>query len=602
MRCLQQDNPGVFWKVLKKLLPGRTMTATENPKPQYMSLTIPEKIKISNEEIHKEYAYLLELAVEIVSTNIRKLDELTDQIGYMYETTLVKYLKCIENSIEFSTEDQRFPLWLHLREQIVLLKPTNEMVIYNYLDQVKNLIRRLEPEDIRIRYKELYLGNRYLFNKGDYSSIWKMLESRKTIAIKEIFDKFGIKETEKFGYNVKKYSDVAYKLGCSLKSDDISLVIDSCFEKVISQEFAVNCIRAFVHVHGAKELLKTTLCSKEESFILDILSKIPFSLELQRVVKTLITNESKYWEEATIPYDCQEEEAKLLEIMVNKLVSCRRYVAAVNLVGNSEFESVLDGKDIYKLLELAGTEESIGDELIDDEAVRKIISWVQQQNCIGLVEQSNIDFIYLPLLDTYSTVHPHALNTRLSLEPEYFCNLLELFFKKRSEDSHEIELDKGINQRLRNIFFQFKITPGVEWNGEFDESKFKMWMCYVKKWSKENDRYEVAMHTVGSGLSYSRLDGEKLPPKAIMEELNENENKELRRGYYLGIINQRGMHFIDPEGKSELQLSNDYRNRADIVEAKGYGRYAATLRDIAKQYRKEATNISKTQCCGQAFL
>ena len=124
-------------------------------------------------------------------------------------------------------------------------------------------------------------------------------------------------------------------------------------------------------------------------------------------------------------------------------------------------------------------------------------------------------------------------------------------------------------------------------------------MKYVKDWSKENDRYEVTMHTVGAGLSYAVLNEEKMPAEVIIEELNRAENEELRRGYYLGVINQRGVHFIDPEGKPELELTKEYKDRANIAEERGYSRYAGVLNEIADQYFREARHnvaaASKTQ-------
>lgn len=122
----------------------------------------------------------------------------------------------------------------------------------------------------------------------------------------------------------------------------------------------------------------------------------------------------------------------------------------------------------------------------------------------------------------------------------------------------------------------------------FDAKRFDYWMKTVKTWSRDNDRYEVAMHTVGSGLSYAELDEDKLPQTAIIEELNRVENEELRRGYYLGIINQRGVHWIDPEGKPELELAEDYENKANIAESRGYSRYAGILRGVADEFKREA--------------
>lgn len=230
----------------------------------------------------------------------------------------------------------------------------------------------------------------------------------------------------------------------------------------------------------------------------------------------------------------------------------------------------------------------VGVETLDDYAAQKIIGWFQQQEDIDLELRSDIEFIYLPMLDEYSEVRPRALNTRLSLEPEYFCSLIELFYKERNGEKREIELNKSLSDRLYEILFQFKVIPGIDWNGNFDAKRFDYWMKTVKTWSRDNDRYEVAMHTVGSGLSYAELDEDKLPQTAIIEELNRVENEELRRGYYLGIINQRGVHWIDPEGKPELELAEDYENRANTAESRGYSRYAGILRVIGDEFKREA--------------
>lgn len=226
--------------------------------------------------------------------------------------------------------------------------------------------------------------------------------------------------------------------------------------------------------------------------------------------------------EGKMAYSCYDAEE--LKIIVEKLVVCKRYVTAVNIIGHSECEAVINAECIYKLMKLAGTEESIGVETLDDYAVQKIIGWFQQQEDIDLELRSDIEFIYLPMLDDYSEVRPRALNTRLSLEPEYFCSLIELCYKERNGEKREIELNKSLSDRLYEILFQFKVIPGIDWNGNFDAKRFDYWMKTVKTWSRDNDRYEVAMHTVGSGLSYAELDEDKLPQTAVIEELNRVEN------------------------------------------------------------------------------
>lgn len=588
LSCLKADSTEIFWRILGKLLPNRTTSTSGNPKPQYSSLNIPEEMSVTKLEVYDCYGYLLKMAVEIACDDAEKIVDLIDQIGYMYEPVLSNYLSCIEKCKDSISDDYSFEIWLKLRERMAIIKPKKETVIYQQLDRIERLIKKLEPTDIRLKYRELYLGNRYLFDKGEFETKWEMMEQQKTVAVNDIFVHYGIVETEQFGRSVNNLRDVAYRLGKSLSQDDLSLVINECALKKVTETFSAMCVAGFISSQGAENLLNTSLAKANEDLILELLSQITFSMQLLTVVDKLLTDTSLYWEKACIRYAYGEEDADELKLVVDKLISCKRYVTAVNIIGRSQFASVFEAAYIGELLITAGTEESIGTETLDNYAVQNIIGWLQKQECLDLELRSDIEFIYLPLLDSTSEIKPCTLYSRLGLNPDYFCSLIELFYKKHTSDKHEIELNKGLSDRLCEILFQFKVTPGIDLNGIFDENAFRSWMEYVKTWSRENERYEVTMHTVGSGLSYAPLDENKMPPLAIIEELNRPENEELRRGYYLGIINQQGVHFVDPEGKPEMELAKENRQKAEIAEANGYSRYADVLKEIAVQYDREA--------------
>ena len=175
--------------------------------------------------------------------------------------------------------------------------------------------------------------------------------------------------------------------------------------------------------------------------------------------------------------------------------------------------------------------------------------------------------------------------------------MLKCLDTKRKSDKNEVELNTYIIERIYNIIDRFKVVPGIDENDHFDKTLFKTCICYVKKWAEENDRNEVEMNIMGSGLSYAQLNEEKMPPVAIMDELNRAENEELRIGYYLEMFNQRNanVHFVDPEGKPELALSKDFRGRANMAEEKGYSRYADALNKIADMHDKEARDIIATK-------
>ena len=110
----------------------------------------------------------------------------------------------------------------------------------------------------------------------------------------------------------------------------------------------------------------------------------------------------------------------------------------------------------------------------------------------------------------------------------------------------------------------------------------------IKAWAKENDRYEVALQIVGNGLSYAEKDSADMIAEVIMKELNAADNEEMRKGYELGIINQRGVHWVDPEGKEEKALAEKFLVQAANVEERGYTRLAEVFKSIGERYLYEA--------------
>ena len=167
-------------------------------------------------------------------------------------------------------------------------------------------------------------------------------------------------------------------------------------------------------------------------------------------------------------------------------------------------------------------------------------------------------------------------------------------YKPRHEEHKATNLSEGVRQRLFLLTHKYCVIPGIDWSGKFDAEKFQKWISSVLTWAEKTDRLEVTQHTIGSGLSYAKTE-DGLPNDIIMTELNKPQNKEMRVGYQLGIQNQRGVHWVDPEGKPELALAEKYNDYAKIAEGRGYSRFAETLESIGKSYLCEAERIRQQE-------
>jgi len=114
---------------------------------------------------------------------------------------------------------------------------------------------------------------------------------------------------------------------------------------------------------------------------------------------------------------------------------------------------------------------------------------------------------------------------------------------------------------------------------------------YGKKCT-ETGHLEVALQYVGKVLFYSPADPLGFwINKAVADELNRKDADELRSGFSMQVFNSRGSHMVDPTGKPELELADEYKTKSEEAENAGYQRFAITLRKISESYESEAKQI-----------
>ncbi len=368
----------------------------------------------------------------------------------------------------------------------------------------------------------------------------------------------------------------------------------SIFHAIATQEypdcFLYSIIAGFVEKNGIQILSVSGLQNCDAELISEILSHLQLSNDLISVVCKLLPNqEYLFWNKIIIPSIIWIDNLDI-NYVIDRLLEVDRPIAAVNACGNIHEELPVPTEKLFTILYKAAKTEST--EKLDPNAVHSIIKILQDEKEPNIQDLSEIEFIYLPWLDEFSPVSTRALICRLANDADFFCELLQMYYKKHHDDA-SIETTPKISpawsERLFQIFFKFQAVPGTDWNGVFHEDIFIAWMQKVKDWARENDRYEVAMLKIGNGISYAPVGNDGLLcEKALREVLNASENDKVRSGYALGIYNQRGAHIIDPEGKAERALAQKYNLAAEKAEEYGYSRYSELLREIANNYISEA--------------
>ncbi len=139
------------------------------------------------------------------------------------------------------------------------------------------------------------------------------------------------------------------------------------------------------------------------------------------------------------------------------------------------------------------------------------------------------------------------------------------------------------------MLFYWHRTPGLQDDGTIDEDCFVSWVDEVSKQSRDLDRYEVAMNLSGKSFFHCPPDKSGLfINHLVARTLQDDSDGYILAGYSTESFNSRGVHFVDPTGAPEFALEQQYRDRANAVDAFGMFRFAKILRQIADSYHAEA--------------
>lgn len=584
--CLCNEYPEVGWTALKKLFPYETSSTAGTYKPKYRKITIPNDIAPEADKVNSLYSFLFSKAVEIAKEKSEKLQELIKYMEYAEIQTIESFFTYLA-SINTSLSDEiRYSVWnklCDLKYRIQREKNEEELVSDSYI-QLENLIADYQPQSLIYQLRRLYEAtcDEYSFDVDG----WEKREIAQAEMVAAIYEQLGDQPLIEIGCTGKNAWDIGYKCGKVLNQHDMLTLSERFVVRDLQELFYSGCVNGYTDTHGVSSLVLVIEHFQPEC-IAFVLSQIRMSKQLvDCVTNTLGSNEQLFWERVHISAYQRLDEYDDLNIFVTKLTACKRTHILVNLLGTrKESLSRIGFDEICNIMESAAFSEE--NESIDQYAVHNIVRFLQENGKAQSGRLSNIEFLYLPFLDEYSSVKPKALFYQLGNDAGYFTSMIEMTYRKKSAQE-TTKLPESIQHRLFDIFFKFRVIPGTDWNGEFHPDVFKNWVQEVLQWADENERNEVVQITVGNGLSYASVDDDGMPHEAIVTELNKPANQSMRNGYTQGIRNQRGAYWVDPTGKPEKELAAMYEQRAQNAEQAGFSRFADALRMLSQDYLAEA--------------
>ena len=602
LQTLQKEVPDVAWKLLLSLLPNQHQMSVGAHKPSWRN-AIPDDWKkdVTQKEYREQVSFYAELAVSMATHDMEKLNELVDHLDNLPQPSFDKVLEHLSSEVIVSKpEDERLALWAGLMEFTSKHRRFSNAkwaLSSEIVSKIEGVAAKLAPTNPLNLHRRLFSGRDFdLYEEnGSWEEQQNNLEERRQQAIKEILIYGEIDAVIQFARYVESPSHVGHSLGVIAKAEVDAIILPALLEtenKKLAQ-LASGYVWSCQYSNGWAWVDGLDRSGWSLSQVGQFLSCLPFTEGAwARATAWLDESEGKYWNKTMAnPFQAHCD----LGLAIDKLIEYQRPHAAINcLYIMLHDKQPLDKPQSVKAL-LAAVSSAEPSYAMNTYHIVEIIKVLQDEPDTDPEDLFRVEWAYLPLLNQHSGASPKLLENRLTSDPAFFCEVIRLIYRSKKEEKSEkepSEQDKSIATNAWRLLHEWRTPPGTQPDGTFSHEHFTEWLKQTKRTCVESGHLEVALLHIGQVLIYCPPDSQGLwIDQNAADALNGKDAEEMRNGFRLEVFNSRGAYTVDPTGKPERELAEQYRQKADEVENAGYQRFAVTLRSLAESYDRDADQI-----------
>ena len=607
LKALEREFPETAWKILLHLLPsGHGFTSGTN-KPKWRKF-IPDDFKeeVSNEEYFKQIIEYGNYAVELAEKDYSRLPKLVEHLDQLHDKAFNASVKLLsEYANSDASPDDKHILWAELLSFINKHKKFSDAewsLTSKKLGQLNPVALSLQPVDKALLYQRLFTHKSMdLYEeKGNWREQEAAIKNKRDQAVSELFSEGGYELVYEFSKTVDSADIVGNSLSSIVEADDEGQLLEYLQKDDLkTKQYISGYIWTRNYLTKGKFIESISLSDWSPDNASRILLLLPFDTNTWDKVEMVLgpDYEHHYWLNVHVnAYQCDDEEG--LYRGIDLLLKYNRPLSSIHCIYRLLYsQKTLKLEPTVKaLLEAVKTKESPSN--MDSYELLEIIKFIQDCDQVHDDDRFRIEWAYLPLISKKRNGNssPKYLESRLSSEPEFFCEIIRLAYKSDKADS-EVELSepqKNIARNAYDLLNEWKKIPGSQEDGTFEPNEFAGWFKNSVEIAKESGHLHPALRVIGKVLINSPEGDNGLWIHPIIAEfLNKRELGDVRDAYRLAVYNSRGVHMVDPDAKPEIELSKLYQSKYEAIELLGLHRFARTLREISENYSLEAEGIIK---------
>ena len=601
VETLLKECPESAWNLMIQLLPSQYQSSSGSHKPSWRKI-FPDnwESNVTHEEYLEQVSFYAELAVATAGHDSNHLSVLIDRFHNLPQPAFDQLIEVlVSQPVLALPEKEKQLLWEHLTKFTSKHRRLSDQkwaLREDWVARIEQAAEKLAPVDLLNLYQHLF--TEHITDFHEKHEKWKdKLNARKDNAILKIFEQNGIHGIIHFTESVMSPRYVGYALG-AIDDDMIEQILLPQFLDTSNNKYKALISHFILRRYDIKNWEWCNDLDKSDwtpAQIGQFLAYLPFTKKVwDHISIWLKGDEGEYWNRTDA--DAYQSDSDLA-FAIEKLIEYRRPRAAIQcLYVEYDNNKIPDTDQCVRAL-IAALSSREASYAMDSYYIINLIEFLQKDSSANQEDLFEIEWGHLPLLynDIEEEVKPQLLERKLANDPEFFCEVIQRVYRSKNEEQQSRKLTEKAERIAINVcrlLSGWKTPPGIQQDESFSREHFTKWLQRVKVLCTESGHLEVAFTHIGQVLIHAPADPDGLwIHRAVATALNDRANDELRRGFCIGKYNSRGAHWINPTGKPERELAEQFRSKAEEIENAGFHRFATALRGLAKGYDREAERI-----------
>ena len=606
--------PGIAWSLLLSLMPRRHDVAFPGYEPRWRLWARRRSESVLMREYQDQVQGMTQRLLRLAGDQTERWEQLFDKLEELPSIGFEAVLKWLEEGPPPDMDERaRLRVWDTVRDKVAehrFYHDADWAMSTETVNRLAATLPRFAPVDPALIQAWIF-GNNIHLPEDAMGDNWEAQQERHAAArmqaVEEVFRYGGLPAVLRLSENSANPWLVGVALGKAstiVRDEDVLpglLAVDAPeTHRIFSRGFAGGRMDS----RGIAWLEALPLADWSVSAVVDLLTLRPFKPETWSRARELGPAVwANYWQRAA-PFVFGLQTAEIEEAAREFLVHGRPFTA-IDALASARFQNIqpswelvmetLEAGQNYLLEKLPEQAKPKQD---DWHHVRELFRYLQDRPDVDAARLGKLEWAYLPLLDGFSG-SPIALSRAINTDPAFFVQLLSLAFRAESDkDDSKVEHAPELTEQERELATQaFKLVhrlwtgiPGRnESTGEMEAAMLLAWMRQARELARGAARLGVCDSILGEKLAHSPEEDGKWPCRAICEVLDADDGDDLRRGFYIGVRNLRGMYSKTPGegGKQERDLADTYKRRAQGWEVE-FPRTANVLKAVANSYEEEA--------------